>query len=350
MELECGTGIDFVITWVDGSDPAWLREKAAWSGRETDGGGLAIDARDMRYRDYGLLRYWFRGAEKFAPWVRTIHFVTWGHLPAWLDTGHPKLHIVRHEDYIPKEFLPTFSTRAIELNLHRIEGLSECFVYFNDDMFLIAPVRETDFFRNGKPCDLLAFQPVQCIPEDRTASHVLLNNALVISRYFNKRENVRKQPWNYFRIGYPPLHFFYNLVDLAFGRYTGLYDSHGPASFRKETFLELWEKEENLLRETSSHRFRTKSDVTDYLFRDWQKLTGNFYARNIRKDLMYFTLSGDNHRLCRAIEKRKKKIICINDANEEIDFDRAREELRTAFDAILPERSGFEKTVLDGGS
>ena len=96
------TEIDFVITWVDGSDPAWLREKAAYGGQEINERTPSVDARDVRYLDHGLLRYWFRGVEKFAPWVRKIHFVTWGHLPAWLDTGHPKLHIVRHEDYIPK--------------------------------------------------------------------------------------------------------------------------------------------------------------------------------------------------------------------------------------------------------
>ena len=348
MESEHGTGIDFVVAWVDGSDPAWLREKAAWSGGDSGGDILAADGRDVRYRDYGLLRYWFRGVERFAPWVRRIHFVTWGHMPPWLNTGHPKLRVVRHGDFIPKEFLPTFNANAIELNLHRIEGLSERFVYFNDDMFLLAPARETDFFRNGMPCDLLAFQPVISIPEDPVFSCMLLNNALTVSRHFGKRENVRKQPWSYFRIGYSPLHFFYNLVDLAFARYTGMYDSHGPASFRKEAFRELWEKEERLLRETSSHRFRSRDDVTDYLVRDWQKLTGNFHARNIRKDLTYFAISEDNRRLCQTIERQRKKIICINDGNEGIDFDRAMDELRSAFDTILPERSGFEKAAPGG--
>lgn len=338
--------IDFVITWVDGSDPAWIKEKAAYSGQKISG---TVDDRDVRFRDYGLLRYWFRAAEKFAPWVRKIHFVTWGHLPAWLDTDHPKLHVVRHEDYIPKEFLPTFSSRVIELNLHRIEGLSECFVYFNDDMFFLAPVRETDFFRNGKPCDLLAFQPVVANPASPVMSHTFLNNALVISRHFDKRENVRRQPGKYFKIGYPPLYFFYNLLELAFPKYTGFYTVHGPAPFCRRAFQEVWEKEERTLLETMSHRFRSKDDVSDYLVRDWQKLRGDFCPCNLLKDFAYFSLSEDNRRLCRTIVKQKKKIICINDANEEIDFDRAREELRAAFNAILPELSGFEKAAPDGG-
>ena len=72
--------IDFVILWVDGSDPEWKKQKSKYSHDSKD------DDRPQRYRDFGMLRYWFRGVEKFAPWVRNIYFVTWGHLPEWLDT------------------------------------------------------------------------------------------------------------------------------------------------------------------------------------------------------------------------------------------------------------------------
>ena len=82
--------IDFVVTWVDGADETWRREKAKYAQETGD------DDRRERYRDWDLLRYWFRGVERYAPWVRNIHFVTWGHLPQWLDTRNPKLRIVRH--------------------------------------------------------------------------------------------------------------------------------------------------------------------------------------------------------------------------------------------------------------
>ena len=72
--------------------------------------------------------YWFRAVEKFAPWVRKIHFVTCGHVPAFLNLAHPKLHHVKHEGFLPPEVLPTFSSHAIEMNLHRIPGLAEHFV------------------------------------------------------------------------------------------------------------------------------------------------------------------------------------------------------------------------------
>ena len=122
--------IDFVIMWVDGSDPKWLQEKNKYSTNKID-----VDDAINRYRDMGTLKYWFRSVEKYTPWVNKIHFITCGHLPDWLNTNNPKLNIVKHEDYIPKEYLPTFSANPIELNLHRINELEEKFVLFNDEIF-----------------------------------------------------------------------------------------------------------------------------------------------------------------------------------------------------------------------
>lgn len=53
--------IDFVIPWVDGSDPNWISEFNKYSPESKKSGS---DSRAERYQDYGLLRYWFRGVEK----------------------------------------------------------------------------------------------------------------------------------------------------------------------------------------------------------------------------------------------------------------------------------------------
>lgn len=139
--------IDFVIPWVDGSNPEWMASYAAYARQED----RRFNRKGERFRDWGLLRYWFRGVEKYAPWVRTVHFITNGQLPSWTNLHHSKLHFVKHSDYLPERYLPTFSANSIELNLHRIDGLSEQFVYFNDDMFLSAPVQPDDFFIKGLP-------------------------------------------------------------------------------------------------------------------------------------------------------------------------------------------------------
>ena len=95
--------IDIVLAWVDGSDPVWCEKKKERMRQQ----GLSVksDDREERYRDWDLMHYWFRSIENFAPWVRKIHFVTFGHLPEWLDSSNPKLHIVNHEDFIPPRYI-----------------------------------------------------------------------------------------------------------------------------------------------------------------------------------------------------------------------------------------------------
>ena len=141
--------VDYVISWVDPSDQKWQNSRFSYLVEDEESNG------DLRYRDWGFLRYWFRCVEKNTPWVRHIYFVTQGHIPSWLNTDNKKLKIIKHEDYIPQEYLPTFNSNVIELFFDRIEGLSEHFVYFNDDMFVLSPMKEEDFFINGLPKDSL---------------------------------------------------------------------------------------------------------------------------------------------------------------------------------------------------
>ena len=110
--------IDIVILWVNGNDPKWLEEKNKYLNTTTTGATV------NRFRDCDNMQYLFRGIEKYAPWVNKIFFITWGHLPNWLNTNNPKLEIVKHEEFIPKEYLPTFNSNVIEMNLHRIKNLS----------------------------------------------------------------------------------------------------------------------------------------------------------------------------------------------------------------------------------
>ena len=329
--------IDFVITWVDGADPEWLKDKARFKP------DLNVDDEAQRYRDWGLLKYWFRGVEKDAPWVNRIHFVTWGHLPEWLNTEHPKLHIVRHEDFIPGEYLPTFNSNVIEIYMHRIPGLSERFVYFNDDFYVINPLSPKYFFRDGVPRDMLAFQPVVANPKNPVMSHLYMNNSLAICRHFDKRAQVKAHPGYYFKIGYPPMYFFYNLMELAFPLYTGFYTVHNPSPFLKQTFEEVWEKEGEALKAMSSNRFRSSTDLTPYLFREWQKLSGNFVPANILREFGYFNLSDRNDKLIATIRGGRKKLICINDADLRGDVDRIARELSGAFLAKMPDKSSFER-------
>ena len=132
--------IDLVYLWVDGTDPAWQE-----SYRRHVGGKPSF----TRYTDAGELRASIESAMRYAPWLRNIYLVTDGQRPAWLD-AYPKVRLVEHRQIIPAEYLPTFSSPAIEAFIHRIDGLAEHLLYANDDMMFAASVRPEQFFdQNG---------------------------------------------------------------------------------------------------------------------------------------------------------------------------------------------------------
>src|SRR5699024_1665485 len=263
--------IDFVIPWVDGSDPDWNEEKQKYDGKSN------IDSRNIRYRDLDNLKYWFRGVEEFAPWVNKIHFITWGHLPSWLDTFHPKLNILKHEDYIPEKYLPTFSTRPIELNFHRIEGLTEHFVYFNDDMFITKRVEKDDFFKNGLPCDTAVMMPM--ISKFRNSTMANVSNVMeIINTTYEKNSVIKRNLFKWLNVKYGK-HLISTILMLPYKNFPGFLNQHLPNSYLKKTFEELWDNEYEVLDKTCRNKFRTAKDVNQQLLKYKQYADGNFYPR-----------------------------------------------------------------------
>ena len=328
--------IDFVIIWVDGNDPEWRREKSQYDGTAAD-----YSNSEARFRDWDNLQYWFRGVEQFAPWVNKIHFVTWGHLPKWLDTTNPKLNIVNHKDFIPKEYLPTFSSHTIELNLHRIEGLAEQFVYFNDDMFITAPVNPEDFFKNGKPCDTVALDCI-CFDTD-TVGAINGSNAEVINRNFSKRESLKK----HFKMWYSPKNGIRNLIRTVlltpWEYFPGFYYQHVADSFLKSNFVEMWEKEYEVLHRTCSHRFRDNSDVNQWAVKFWQMAKGEVAVRKDSFAYCFHIKENNFDALCERIKSKKNKMLCINDNSNVSDFEAKKAAVIEAFEKLLPEMSSFER-------
>lgn len=328
--------IDFVIPWVDGNDPDWIREFNKYSPNKKI---FSEDLSKERFRDYGLLRYWFRGVEKFAPWVNKVHFITCGQKPEWLNLNAPKLNWVKHSDYIPKEYLPVFSSHPIELMMHKIPNLAEKIVYFNDDFFLTSPVRNKSFFKNNLPCDsalLNAFCP------DEFVSHVLVNDLKIINDRFSKKSVLKKNflKWINLKYGKSLIRTFCLLPCPDF---TGIHVTHMPQPFLKSTLEEVWEKEKDILEKTMSHKFRDVSDVNQWLFRFWALCKGQFVPVNPFKGKKYFSFDNSLKEISDAIRKQKYKEIVINDCGKNaIDFERYMTEIAAAFEAILPEKSSFE--------
>ncbi len=333
-----GGEIDFVIIWVDGSDPEWQAERAKYTP------DAYTDNRVERYRDWELLPYWFRGVEKFAPWVRKIHFVTWGHLPKWLDTTHPKLNIVRHSDYIPEKYLPTFSSHTIELNLHRIEGLSEDFVYFNDDMFIISPMSQANFFKNGLPCDC-GILNVHCYTQSQPIQMIAIHDTGIINEHFSVKDVIKSSPFRWLDPIYGK--FLLRTLPLMFcPRFPGFYQHHLPSSFMKSTYEKVWDIAGETLNKTCMNKFRTPYDVNQWIFREWQLAENNFSPVSPARGKSYFADRDGFSAYEKAAEdiiKQKYLMVSVNDSTmTSEDFQKYSLMLKNAFEKILPDRSGFE--------
>ena len=327
--------IDFVILWVDGSDPEWLEQKNEYAPKKED-----FRSGKNRFRDWDNLRYWFRGVEEYAPWVNNVYFITWGHVPAWLNTDHPKLKIVKHTDFIPEKYLPTFNSDTIETNLFRIEELSETFVLFNDDFFLIDDVEPSDFFKNGKPCD--SFVENLIAPVGRAGiTHTKVVITDIINTHFDKR-NVHKQFKGKI---YNKNYGIQNLITLyfmPFRYFTGFRNPHIAQSHLKSTFRKMWEIEGEALDQSCSNRFRGTNDVSHWLMRYWNMCNGCFEPRSVNFG-HYFEAGNNNRKVCSCIREQKYKTICINDMSVDFDFEKAKSEINSAFSEILPMHSTFEK-------
>lgn len=327
--------IDFVIIWVDGNDTEWRKEKNKYAGIPDD----AVNG-DIRFRDWDILKYWFRSVEKFAPWVNNVYFVTCGHYPEWLNLNNPKLKFIKHSEYIPEEFLPTFSSHTIELNLHRIKGLSEKFVFFNDDMFLTSEVEKTDFFVNNMPKRHVGETVTN--GEDFVMPYVNMTNTMIINNNFNKKDVIKRTWKKYFSYKYGFSNNIRKLFLMPFTYFSCFTDPHLPSPMLKSTFEDVWEKEENFLKKVSNDKFRQPVAVSQSIFKLWDICKGNYCPADY-KNCKYVGVTSQNCKdVANDIRTQKYKQMCLNDVDSKVDFERIKKEINDAFESILPEKSNFE--------
>lgn len=136
--------IDIVYTWVSDDDPEWIAKKNYYS-------GVTLSDQNTRFIDYEQLRYSLRSVAAYAKFIRKIFIVTDNQVPYWLDTDHDKIVMINHCDiFEDQSCLPVFNSVAIESWIHKIKGLSENFIYANDDYFFGSPVNKQHFIHpNG---------------------------------------------------------------------------------------------------------------------------------------------------------------------------------------------------------
>jgi len=277
--------IDIVYTWVDGADPVWARKRAQWSG-EID--KLPHDgAVASRYESHDELKYSLRSVEMYAGWCRHVYVITDGQVPEWMDTTSDKLTIVDHRDLFEPHELPLFNSHAIESRIHRIPGLSEEFVYLNDDMFFGRPVAPKLFFTGG---GLTRFFPSAAVIDPGQRNE--LDNS-VTSAAKNNREFLRQ----------------------VFGRTLSRKMKHTPYAHRRSVLEEMELKYPEVF-EASRTKFREHSNysIVSSLAQNYSALTGRAVEGRIRYGYVDISRPDADQVYAKMLRTRSYEVFCLNDA------------------------------------
>lgn len=174
--------IDIVYLWVDGSDSAWNKKRQqAYSNWVLDHPDeLALYGNNSgRYRDNGELLYNLRALEKFFPDHGHVYIVSDGQVPSWLKQSD-NLTVIDHSELIPSATGPVFDSGHIESYLHHIPGLSERFMYLNDDVFFGTKVDTAWWF--GDRLRVFAEDTFIADYDDLQSTETALVNASILSK------------------------------------------------------------------------------------------------------------------------------------------------------------------------
>ncbi|GGY31130.1 stealth family protein [Streptomyces omiyaensis] len=307
--------VDVVYTWVDGADPAWLRRRAEFSGE----GYHAEAANAARYLSRDELRYSLRSLHMYAPWVRNIYLVTDDQTPEWLDTGAPGLKVVPHRDvFRSPELLPTFNSHAIESQLHHIEGLSEHFLYFNDDVMLGNEVTPGDFFlANG----LTKFFPSSALVPlgERT-----VDDPPVAAAGKNNRR----------------------LIQERYGAVLVQKMKHMPHPLRRSVLTEIETEFAEEYRLTEANRFRSIDDISisSSLHHYYAFHTGRAVPSQLPYSYLDLTHPWTETRLGRLLAARDRTVFCVNDTvSTEQEVGEQKDLITPFLEAYFPVPSPYEK-------
>lgn len=335
------TNIDIIIPWVDGSDPNWIKEKERVARNKKI---VSKANNNNRYESWDNLQYIFRGIEKYMPWVHKIFLVTFGHLPTFLNTNNPKLEIIKHTDFIPEKYLPTFNSSTIEMNFHRIPSLSENYIEFNDDTFPMAPIEKEYYFKDNMVCEEAVETPIMPVDVGDVTQYSLMlkmNNMCFINRHFSKREVQSKNPDKWFFENYGEL--LKRTEGLKYwNNFVGFHDRHMPVALKKSTLEKLWEIEPETLDIGSRNQFRDYTDLNQYLIRYWQICEGDFIPRKTLGEPYLVTINNYKE-VVDDILNNKHQMVCFTEDCTPEEFLIIKSHINNALQIILPDKSSFEK-------
>ncbi len=300
VRAESGQPIDAVVLWVDGNDPVLAEKRKHYLKKENKTSNHS-GALPTRFASNNEIRYCILSILTFAPFIRNIFLVTDGQDPGlgkeierYFPGKSNTLKIVGHKEIFRgfEQYLPSFNSSSIESMIWRIKGLSENFIYFNDDVFLIRETEQEDWFIDNKP----VLRGRWKIPPYKK----MMSKSIKI--FINK--NIRKNP------DYQPRLSFYirqwkaaSLLGMKFRYY---FYCHIPHPLKRKRLENFFTENKKLLEENISYRFRSEHQfVMPSLAYHLEILDGN---KNLTKlNMVYLHPYYSNKRLGRKISK------CEND-------------------------------------
>ena len=293
--------IDIVLPYVDSSDPKWRSDYVYRFG--------SMNFNPCRFRSWGTLKYLFRGIDQYMPFINNIFLIVSrdSQVPDWVNRD--LVRIVYHEDFIPQEYLPCFSSCTIEAFLGNITGLSERFIYFNDDLFPNAPMQEDDFFTDNIPhihFGVLENFPKKIIFCTQCRNSLdMVSDALHIARYPEK--------------------------DL-------LATNHNAAPMLASTVRTIYDLCKDTIHSTISG-LRKPKNVNQCMYSYYQYFTGNYIDKEYRYG--YLEISNDLSELQKALTT-DAQLLCLNESSSIKIFSKTQLELKALFEYKFPNKCKYE--------
>lgn len=304
--------IDLVLPYVNNTDPVWMEQYKQTCIKYNK----EYDANNVRYRDYGTLKYLLRGIEKNLPWIRNVYIIVEqeSQIPEWLNIDSVK--IIYHKDIIPEDKLPTYNSGTIEVYLKNIPELSEHFIYINDDMFPIALTAKSDFFDEDS-------NPVLSIKKEK------------------KKDNWKPGMYDFMVMN--SNYISYKDLNLKHEKNTLIKWNHSFTPMKKSTWDRLFERHQERI-ENSCTTFRTSKNTTQELVNSWHYLSGN-YSSDYTLSTNYLNIGNIQNKNDLLEKIRDCQIICLNDGNlndDSLSFEDIKKIILEVFEELFPEKSKYE--------
>lgn len=306
--------IDYVFPYVNSEDESWIKSYNLYKNLESK----KIESENLkdsryeknystglqRFRDGGLLKYSLRSVEQNLPFVNKVHIIvaSKSQIPNWLNQDN--IDVITHDEFIPKELLPTFSSSEIEMFLPFLPRVSEYFIYGNDDTFIMKSQKVHHWFYNKKPVTYSGVRPMV----DNFTGDVFRHNdySLVISDDVYTTNNK-----------------------------LCLDQQHCPQPYVLSKMKECFKKyEKQILASCTRFRENTKN-LNQWIYLAYNAFNNYLYQK---KRACY---TSDLSKWNKDLDLTKYTCVCMNDSSEDLNSENLKLFIQR-MEAIFPNKSKFE--------